>query len=171
MTKVAKRLVLVPTMVVGAMVTAYSGTAIAAAGPEVLQCGGLKKAAKKVACIKTNKANRLAFNQIKNSKFVGVRGDGEELEETYCANGKYESRTTGYYGTGVSTGVDWTVGGAVVRQGGKWIDAFVRDEDEGFEIGVQRRGSVWKIGIARFDSIEDAGVAQRTNATAACASL
>jgi hypothetical protein len=53
----------------------------------------------------------------------------------------------------------------------EWIDAFVRDEDEGFEIGVQRRGSVWKIGIARFDSIEDAGVVQRTNATAACASL
>src|SRR3954468_5490882 len=114
MTKVAKRMVLVPMLAIGATVAAYSGTAIAAAGPEVLECGVLKKAAKKANCIKTNKANRLAFNQIKNSKFVGVRGDGEELEDTYCATGKYESRSTGYYGTGVSTGVNWKIGSAVV---------------------------------------------------------
>lgn len=172
MTKVAKRIVLVPMLAAGAIVAAYSGTASAAAAPEVLECGVLKKAAAKAKCIKTNKANQLAFNQIKNSKFVGVRGDGEELEDTYCASGKYESRATGYYGTGISTGTRWTVGSAVVREGGKWIDAIIRDKQEGLEIGVQRRGSVWKIGIARSDSsIEDAGVMQKTDAVAACAAL
>lgn len=152
------------------LATGLSATALAAAGPEVLQCGGMKKA-QKAKCVKENKANRLAFNQIKNSKFVGVRGDGEELEETFCANGKYESRATGAYGTGVSTGLSWKVHSAVVRQGGKWIDAIVRDESAGFEVGVQRRGSIWKIGIARFDSIEDAGVMTKTNAGAICAAM
>jgi hypothetical protein len=168
--KKVQRMFLLPVLAVGVLAAGFSATALAATGPEVLQCGGLKKA-KKAKCVKENQANRLAFNQIKNSKFVGVRGDGEELEETFCANGKYESRATGAYGTGVSTGLSWKVGSAVVRRGGKWIDAIVRDESAGFEVGIQRRGSIWKIGIARFDSIEDAGVMTKTNASAICATL
>jgi hypothetical protein len=168
--KKAQRMFLVPMLAVAVLAAGLSATALAAAGPEVLQCGGLTKA-KKAQCVKDNKANRLAFNQIKNSKFVGVRGDGEELEETFCANGKYESRATGAYGTGISTGLSWKVGSAVVRQGGKWIDAIVRDESAGFEVGFQRRGSVWKIGIARFDTIEEPGVMTKTNAGAVCATM
>lgn len=173
MTKATMRKVLVPALTIVALAGAFGGQALAAgAGPEILNCGFPKTAAGKAKCAKQNKANRIAFKQIKNSKFVGVRGDGEELEETFCANGKYESRSTGYYGTGVSTGLSWQISNAVVRQGGKWIDAILNDEDDGFEVGIQRRGSTWKIGIARFgEDIEDAGVMTKTNAKAICATL
>ena len=170
----AKRMVLVPVLALAVLAAAFGGQASAAsAGPEVLNCGFPKTAAGKAKCAKQNKANRVAFNQIKNSKFVGVRGDGEELEETYCANGRYESRATGYYGTGISTGLRWQISNAVVRQGGKWINAILNDESEGFEIGIQRRGSTWKIGIARFGTdIEDAGVMVKTKVSpAVCATL
>jgi hypothetical protein len=173
MKKAMKRVALVPVMTIAAL-AALGGQALAAgAGPEVLNCGFEKTRAGKAKCAKQNKANRIAFNQIKNSKFVGVRGDGEELEETFCANGRYESRVTGYYGTGVSTGLRWAITNAVVRQGGKWIDAILQDESEGFEVGIQRRGSTWKIGVARFGSdIEEAGVMVKTKVPPAeCATL
>lgn len=172
MTKATMRTVLVPMLAIAAVAAGFAGEAIAAkAGPVVASCGKFKTQAKKKSCAKENAANRVAFNQIKDSKFVGERGDGEYLEETFCANGKYESRSSGAYGTGVSTGKLWKVDNAVVKQGGKWINAFVLGPD-GFEIGIQRRGTTWKIGIARFgEDIEDAGVMEKTKATAECATL
>jgi hypothetical protein len=175
MKKATKRVVLVPMLAIVAIVAivaGFAGEAVAAkAGPVVASCGKFKTTAQKQRCAKENAANRVAFNQIKDSKFVGERGDGEYLEETYCANGKFESRSSGAYGTGVSTGKLWKVDNAVVKQGGKWINAFVLGAD-GFEIGIQRRGTTWKIGISRSDSsIEDAGVMEKTSATAECATL
>lgn len=140
------------------------------AGPKISNCSKLKRSAKS-KCQTVNQANTVAFNQIKDSMFVGVRGDGEEVEETYCANGKFESRSTGYYGTGVSTGSHWTIRYAVVKQGGKWINAFVSGPD-GFEIALMRRGQSWKIGVAlSFNSIESPGPVEKTNAAAACKTL
>ncbi|HEX3240048.1 MAG TPA: hypothetical protein VHR18_07925 [Solirubrobacterales bacterium] len=172
MTKATKRTVLVPMLAIAAIAAGFAGEAVAAkAGPVVASCGKLKTQAQKQRCAKENAANRVAFNQIKDSKFVGERGDGEYLEDTYCANGKYESRSSGSYGTGVSTGKIWKVDNAIVKQGGKWINAFVLGPD-GFEIGIQRRGPIWKIGIARSDSsIEDPGVMEKAKATAECATL
>lgn len=172
MAKATMRVVLVPMLAIATIAAGFAGEAVAAkAGPVVASCGKFKTQAQKKRCAKENAANRVAFNQIKDSKFVGARGDGEYLEDTYCANGKYESRSSGSYGTGVSTGKLWKVDNAVVKQGGKWIDAFVLGPD-GFEIGIQRRGSTWKIGIARFgETIEYAGVMTKTNASATCATL
>ena len=62
------------------------------------------------------KAKRIAYNQIKDHTFTGVRGDGAEVVETYCANGKYESSVTDSYGTGISKGKSWKVADATVTQ-------------------------------------------------------
>lgn len=141
-----------------------------AAGPETAKCGKLKRKVQKKKCLKQNQANRIAFNQIKNSRFVGTRGDGEEVDAIYCANGKFESRLTGRYGTGVSSGRRWRIADAKVRRGGKWIDAFLRGP-EGYEIGLQRRGAQWKIGVTSFDRIIEAGEMTKTNAAGDCATL
>ena len=139
-------------------------------GPETAKCGKYKQKAQKQRCLKQNKANRIAFNQIKNSQFVGARGDGAGIEDVYCANGKYESRTSDSYGTGISTGKWWSVSEARVKQGGKWINAFVKASD-GFEIALQRRGSQWKFGIASLGRILDPGDVTKTNAAKACQTL
>jgi hypothetical protein len=143
------------------------------AGPQLAKCGKLKKKGKKARfrkCLKQNKANRIAFRQLKDSRLVGERGDGEEVEDVYCANGKWESRLTGRYGTGVSTGRWWRIADARVRNGGKWINAFLRGP-EGYEIGLQRRGSQWRYGIATFDRIEDPGDVTKTDAAKECRTL
>jgi hypothetical protein len=155
----------------------------AAAGPEVLKCakfkqgiGGLSGAQKAAKlrqlndCLAQNKANRVAFNQIKDSRFVGTRGDGEGVEDIYCANGKFESRTSGYYGTGVSTGSSWRIAEATVRQGGRWIDAFLKGAD-GYEIGLSRRGGRWQVAIASLGRLLEPGDVVKTNAAADCAKL
>ena len=141
------------------------------AGPEVAKCGKFKKQAQKKRCLKQNQANRVAYNQIKNSRFVGVRGDGEGIEDIYCANGKFESRaTSSTYGTGVSTGRKWTIKDARVKRGGKWIDAFLSGSD-GYEVALQRRGDQWKFGVASLGRILYPGDVEKTNAAKDCATL
>ena len=167
----AKRMVLAAMLAVALLGAALTGEAVAAkAGPVTKKCGKLKQKSAKQRCLKQNQANRIAFNQIKNSRFVGERGDGEYLEETFCANGKYESRVSGSYGTGVSSGKLWKVDDAVVKRGGKWINAFVLGPD-GFEIAIQRRGTTWKIGVASLGRILYPGVMEKTNAAGDCATL
>lgn len=167
----AARLAAAPILAVCLLFAGLTGLASAAkAGPVVKSCGAFKQKAAKQRCLKENAANRAAFNQIKDSKFVGERGDGEYLEDTFCANGKYESRSSGSSGTGISTGALWKVDDAVVRQGGKWINAFVLGPD-GFEIAIQRRGATWKIGVASLGRILYPGVMEKTSATTECATL
>lgn len=170
--KKAKWFGLVPVLAVGLLGGAFAGEAIAGkAGPVTSKCGKLKQKAAKKRCLKQNKANRIAFNQIKNSRFVGERGDGAGVDSVYCANGKFESRISDTYGTGVSTGRTWRIDNALVRKGGKWINAILKGT-EGFEIGVQRRGDQWKYGMARsFGGIENPGPVERVNAAADCAKL
>lgn len=141
-----------------------------AAGPKTANCGKLKKKAAKQRCLKQNKANRVAFNQLKNSNLLGTRGDGEEVDWIFCANGKWETRTSGSYGTGVSTGKRWWVLNARIKNGGKWIDAFVGGPG-GFEVAVQRRGKQWKVGVSSFDRILYPGDVDKTNAAKECATL
>jgi hypothetical protein len=153
------------------LLPAATVTAKPATGPKIAKCGKLKKKKERFrACKKQNKANRIAFNQIKNSNFVGERGDGEEVVDVYCANGKWESRLTSRSGTGTSTGRWWRIADARVRNGGKWIDAFLEGQG-GYRIGLQRRGSQWRYGIASFDRITEPGDVEKTNAAGECATL
>lgn len=174
MTRPAPRTAVLPTLVLGlvALLCAWvaSEASAAKAGPVTAKCGKLKKKAQKKRCLKQNQANRIAFNQIKNSRFVGARGDGEEIDAIFCANGKFENRSTGYYGTGISTGKRWAIDDAVVRSGGKWINAFLQGPD-GFEIALQRRGTTWKLGIASLGRILEPGEMEKTNAAKDCATL
>lgn len=161
------RLALVPILAIALFASALGGTAMAAkAGPVVKSCGAFKQKAAKQRCLKENAANRAAFNQIKDSRFTGTRGDGESVDEIFCANGKYESRV----GNGISSGALWKVDDAVVKQGGKWINAFVLGPD-GFEIALQRRGTVWKLGVASLGRILYPGVVTKTKAASDCATL
>ena len=167
----AKRVVLAPVLAIALIGAAATGEAFAAkAGPVTKKCGMLKQKAAKQRCLKQNQANRVAFNQIKNSRFEGTRGDGEAVNSVYCANGKFESRTSGSYGTGISTGKRWMIDEAVVRQGGKWIDAFLKDGD-GYEVAIQRRGSQWKLGVARLGRNLYPGDMEKTHAAGDCAKL
>jgi len=134
----------------------------AAAGPEVLKCTARNKA----ACVKQNQANRIAFGQIKDSTFVGTRGDGMAVEETYCANGRYASNVDG----GISTGARWRVGDAVVKQGGKWIVAFVKGTG-GYETALVKQGPQWKVGVASLGRVLDPGNVTRSDATDTCRTL
>ena len=146
---------------------AKASAARPAAGPRLAKCGKRRTRAAKRACRKQNKANRIAFNQIKDSKFVGERGDGEAVDNFYCGNGRWESRLTGRYGTGISTGRRWWIKDAVVRRGGKWIDAFLGGTG-GYEVALQRRGTQWRYGIASFDRILEPGDVTRSSAAADC---
>lgn len=155
---------------IAALLVPPSIASAAPAGPAIAKCGKLGTVALKRACQRQNQANRLAFNQIKDSEFVGVRGDGEGIESVYCANGRYESRTTGSYGTGVSTGKRWQVENAVVRQGGKWVDAFIAAPG-GFEVALQRRGAQWLYGVASLGRILYPGNVTKTDAAQVCSTL
>ncbi|MEZ5076050.1 MAG: hypothetical protein R2725_01260 [Solirubrobacterales bacterium] len=142
------------------------------AGPKLAKCGKFKQTNEKRwrKCLTQNKANRVAFNQIKNSNLLGTRGDGEDVDWTFCANGKWETRTSSSSGTGVSTGKRWWVVNARVKNGGKWINAFV-GAPGGFEVGVERRGKQWKVGVSSFDRIIYPGDVDKTNGTGACRTL
>ncbi len=166
----AKRIVVVPMLALGLLVAATAGEAFAAkAGPATKRCGNFKQKAAKQHCLKQNQANRIAFNQIKDSRFEGTRGDGDGVSDVYCANGKYESRSSGSYGTGISTGSTWVIKDAVVRQNGKWIDAFLKSGS--YEVALQRRGAQWKFGVASLGRILYPGDVTKTNAAGECATL
>jgi hypothetical protein len=116
------------------------------------------------------KANRIAYNQIKDRTFTGVRGDGSEVVETYCADGKFESRVTDREGTGISKGKSWRVADATVKQGGKSITAFVKGTG-GYETAILKRGTQWKIGIASLGRVLEPGNVTRTDGKSACAAM
>lgn len=139
------------------------------AGPEVAKCGKLKKKAAKKRCQKQNQANRIAFNLIKNGTYTGYRGDGELVEETFCANGRYRSVTEGAYGRGTSTGRSWRVKNAVEGKGGRSVTAFVAGE-EGFEIALRRTGKQWYVAVASLGRVLYPGTATRSDAAPLCAS-
>lgn len=116
------------------------------------------------------KASRIAYNQIKDRTFTGVRGDGAEVVETFCANGKYESSVTDSYGTGTSKGKSWKVAEATVTQNGKSITAFVKGTG-GFEVALVKRGAQWKVGIASLGRVLEPGNVKRTDAKSTCAAM
>lgn len=163
---------------------AVAPTAMAApAGPQLAKCGkhkqglGKKSGAQKRKalrrfrlCLKQNKANRIAFNQIKDANFLGERGDGQEVDWTFCSNGKWTSRVTSRSGSGVSDGRWWRISSAIVRKGGRWIDAIVRG-DGGYTVALRRRGAQWQVGISSFDRVTEPGDAVRSDARAECAAL
>lgn len=163
---------------------AVAPTAMAApAGPQLAKCakhkqglGNKSRAGKRQAlrrfgrCLAQNKANRIAYGQIRDSNFDGIRGDGQEVDWTFCSNGRWTSRITSRSGSGVSEGRWWRIKAAIVRQGGRWVDAIVAGQG-GYEVALRRRGARWQVGISSFDRVTDPGDAVKSDAHRECATL
>lgn len=147
------------------LAVAPSAGAAAAAAPQTVRCTRLNGSAKR-RCRAQNAANTALFTQLKNSRLVGTRGDGEAVDWLFCANGRYELRT-GSGSVGVSRGTRWTVEGTTARQGNRWLEGVVTAPG-GLEVGVLRRGAQWQVAIASLGRMLSPGNVQKTPAGAAC---
>ncbi|MDO8212293.1 hypothetical protein [Conexibacter sp. CPCC 206217] len=134
---------------------------------QVESCRRLKGSAKR-ACDVRNAANRTVLKKLLDSELIGVRGDGAEVDWTFCATGRFVLGTTSGGSTGVSRGMTWQVENARVRQGGRWFDAIVTAPG-GLAVAVAMRGGRWQVGIESFDEVSQLGPVTRTSAKVACA--
>lgn len=125
-------------------------------------------------CPADNKRLTQALKAIGNGRYVGARGDGQEVDWTICADGKYRLRSSGAYGNAVSSGTKWQVVWSRAN-GPKGFTAIVEDARPGggrLSIGLSLRGAQWGVGIASFgNEVDKIGSVTRTDATADCATL
>ncbi|MDO8185447.1 hypothetical protein Q5424_09625 [Conexibacter sp. JD483] len=149
--------------------TAPSARAAALRKPtaEVERCAKLKGSAKR-ACSARNAANRAVLKKLLDTRLVGARGDGAEVDWSFCRSGRLVTAVTSGGSTGRSTSNNWQVENAKVGQGGKWFDAIVTSRD-GTAIAVAMRGGRWKVGIESFDEVSELGDAVRSSAKETCA--
>jgi hypothetical protein len=120
------------------------------------------------ACRARNAANKVVLKKLLDTRLIGTRADGAAVDWSFCRNGRMLLATTSDGSTGRSESDGWQVEDARVRQGGKWFDAIVTD-DEGTFIAVAMRGGRWKVGIESFGEVTKLGSAERSNGRAACA--
>jgi hypothetical protein len=140
--------------------------ATAKATAEKTSCKKLSGAAKR-ACAKQNQANRTVLAQLRDSRLVGVRGDGAEVDWLLCASGRYESAVTSSGSTGRSGGSSWRVTAATVKRKGAWFEADVEDPKRGWTVSVGRHGAQWLSAVS-FGT-RKWGEVTRTDAKADCA--
>ncbi len=166
-------------LVLAAAATA-SGASAASTGAsaEVVSCAAQKKAVAKATgakrttaqrvlkrCQAVNTANKRTLAALGGSHLVGARGDGAQVDWTFCANGKYMLATTSDGSTGTSAGSRWRTADATYRSAGTFT-AVVEDPVKGTSVGVARKGGKWMVGVSRsFGELEDLGPAVRTAAT------
>lgn len=119
-------------------------------------------------CKAENSANARVLKAVRGSRFVGTRGDGQEEDWTFCADGTYVLRSTSGGSTGVSYGTSWRITDATGKRASTFT-AYVADPKEGLEVGIARKNGAWQVGVARsFGEIDDLGPATRTAAPATC---
>lgn len=125
-------------------------------------------------CPAGNKRLTQALKAIGDGHYVGTRGDGQQVDWTICANGKYSLRSTGSYGTAVSTGTKWQIVWTAAN-GSNGFKAILEDrasDGGGLSVGLSLSGGKWGVGIASFGSeVNKIGPVERTDAKAACAAL
>jgi hypothetical protein len=119
-----------PVLLIAAAVAvaglATSGTSVAGAKFKQPGCSKFAKQKKKAkgkakkqrakSKLKQCKANRKAYNQVKDSRFVGTRSDGEPVDIILCANGKFADD----YGSSVEQ---------IYRKGWRITDARVKGKN------------------------------------------
>jgi hypothetical protein len=130
--------------------------------------GAKKRAAKRA--LKQCKANMQVYKQVRNSRFVGTRADGIEVDILFCGNGKWQDdvETGGEVGTS-----GWRIVDAKVKKGGAkftavaeaWIPGGTRVQ------GLIRNGAGWQVGYEFGGVVKSPGDAVKTNAGAACAAF
>ena len=114
----------------------------------------------------TKKERRLAVKitkKIRDGQYVGTRGDGEPVDYTFCANGKYSANTGG----GISEGEGWKVTDPVSTKSG--FTAIIRDGS--FSISIARLKGQWQVGYESFDEPAALGDVKRTSGKEVCAEL
>lgn len=89
----------------------------------------------------SKQAKRMVAKQLEDRRFVGLRGDGAEVDWLFCAGGRHASRITSDGSTGVSEKARWRVLDAEVKRGGRWFEAVIGGPSEG--------GGTWDIAVGR----------------------
>ncbi len=126
------------------------------------------------------KANRKVYNQVKDSRFVGAREDGEPVDIILCANGKFADDLDSQYGQVYTKG--WRITDAKVR--GKNFTAVyealiskskIGDTNQ-IQIGMRagslaKKNGKWQSGTESFGVPDDLGDVKKTNAKKECRKL
>lgn len=121
--------------------------------------------------LKQCKANRKVYNQVKDSRFVGARSDGEPVDIILCANGKfvddYDSAFEDIYRKG------WRITDARVK--GKNFTAAYEAliEKTSSQVSTRagsllRRNGNWQSGAESFGEPYLEGDVKKTDATKIC---
>lgn len=130
--------------------------------------GAKKRAAKR--SLKQCQANMQVYKQVRNSRFVGTRADGVDIDTMYCGNGKWQDDVAdgGRIGTN-----GWRIVDAKVKKGGTKFTAVVEAWIPGGKHvqGVIRDGDQWQVGYEFGGEVKSPGNVEKTNASAACAAL
>jgi hypothetical protein len=118
--------------------------------------------------------NRRVYNRVKDGRYVGVRADGEPIDITLCANGKFaddygsEFQDVGRLG--------WKITRANAK--GRYFTAGFAGRLPGGGIGIAERvgglrfnKSGWQVGIESLGRLTEFGPARRYNARGICRRL
>jgi hypothetical protein len=130
--------------------------------------GAKKRAAKRN--LKQCKANMQVYKQVRDSRFVGTRADGVDVDTMYCGNGKWQDDVADGGRVGVN---GWRIIDAKVSKGGTRFTAAVEAWIPGGRHvqGLIRNGDQWQIGYEFGGEVKSPGDMEKTNARAACAAL
>ncbi len=121
--------------------------------------------------------NRSAYNQIRDSHFVGVRADGVAVNTIYCSNGKVQDDVSTAYAQTYTKG--WRVVSAKFAKNGKDFTA-AAEALEGvstrqistFKLAFAKTKGQWQVGYADLnDEPRNNGDVVKTSAKAACSKL
>jgi hypothetical protein len=165
---------LLPAVLVTVGLAATTGTAPASAafGPPQKSCKKLSGPAK-TSCQRSNQAARMAFDAIKDARFVGQHPHGAAIDATFCASGAWKVDVV-VGGTPLSfSGPRWRLTDASRRSPkSSWISALATGPSRNIftRIGLQRRGKTWVLST-RNNWTTPAPAAERTSAKDACAAL
>lgn len=120
--------------------------------------------------LKHCKANRKVYNQVKDSRFVGTREDGEPVDIILCANGKFADD----YGSSVEQiyKKGWRITDARVK--GKNFTAvyYAKIDATGGRIGsLVKKAGKWQSGAENSGKPYLAGDVEKTGAKKECRKL
>jgi hypothetical protein len=118
--------------------------------------------------------NRRVYNRVKDGRYVGVREDGEPIDITLCANGKFADNYGSPFQDVGRRG--WKITASVAK--GKYFTAVFAGSLGSAGIGIGERigglkftGAGWKVGIDKLGRQGEYGPARRYNARGICRRL
>ncbi len=121
--------------------------------------------------------NRNAYNQIRDSHFVGVRSDGVEIDTIYCSNGKVQDDVSTTHAQTYTKG--WRVVGATFARNGKdftaaaeALESVSTRQISTFKLAFAKTRGQWQVGYADTNNEpRNNGDVVKTSAKAACSKL